>query len=223
MAVTLSADGLEAIARHEGLRLTAYKPVAAEQFWTIGYGHYGPDVRAGQRITRERALELLREDVASAVASVRRGVHVVLDQGKFDALVSFTFNVGGGAFAGSTLLKRVNARQWAAAAHEFGRWVRDASGHALDGLVKRRATEAAMFLAGSAQGAASWLTPVELRRVRELDALRKAGKGRSDRAQVLAGVLTEQRKRIWRAAQGAGGWDAANRRERYRSLLARTS
>lgn len=78
-------------------------------------------------------------------------------------------------------------------------------------------------LARSLTGPIGWLTPVELRRVRELDAIRTgATPAHPDRERVLVRVLTDQRKRIWRAAQNPGGWTAHNRAKRYRSLLART-
>lgn len=128
----------------EGLRLKAYR-LPGEKYLTIGWGHYGPDVTAGMVITRERADELLRRDLWASVAAVNGAVRVPLTQGQFDALVSFTFNVGAGAFASSTLLKRVNEQQWKRATAEFGRWVFGVGHTKLPGLVVRRAQEARLF------------------------------------------------------------------------------
>lgn len=145
---TISERGVEFIADHEGLRLVAYKPDPGEPYWTIGYGHYGPDVKPGMRITPKRALELLREDVKWAEAAVRKHVDVRLNQGEFNALTSFVFNVGAGAFASSTLLRKLNGGDRKGAANEFGRWVNGASGP-LPGLVVRRQHERRLFLTGN--------------------------------------------------------------------------
>lgn len=221
MTLTLSNTGLETIARFEGLRLTAYPdPGTNGEPYTIGYGHTG-GVRPGQTITRARALAFLRQDVQTAVEGVRRAVHRDISQAKFDALVSFTFNVGVGAMSGSTLIRKLNAGDQYGAAAEFLKWVR-AGGHVMPGLVARRKIEQAMFLRGSAAGGHKWLTESEARWVTEYDRLLTTGRD-VQRRRVLRRVMTEQRKRIWRAAQNSGGWDVANRRARYRSLLARTS
>ena len=140
----VSDNGLNIIKNHEGLRLTAYKPVAAEKYYTIGYGHYGPDVQPGQTITKEQAEDLLRKDVAGAEATVNKYVKVDLTQNQFDALVSFCYNVGSGNFKGSTLLKKLNKGDYEGAAQEFNKWNKG-SGKVLGGLVKRRAAESALF------------------------------------------------------------------------------
>jgi GH24 family phage-related lysozyme (muramidase)/LysM repeat protein len=140
-ATSLSQKGIDLIKSFEGLRTRAYRdPVGV---WTIGYGHTG-GVKPGQVISRERAEQLLRADTAWAQAAVRRSVKVPLTQGQFDALTSFTFNLGAGALASSTLVKKLNARDYAGAQKEFGRWVH-AGGEVLQGLVRRRAAEAKMF------------------------------------------------------------------------------
>jgi GH24 family phage-related lysozyme (muramidase) len=141
---SLSAQGLDLVKRFEGLRLAAYQDSAG--VWTIGYGHTG-NVRPGQRITEAQAEQLLRKDVAWAEDAVRKNVDVPLSQGQFDALVSFTFNLGSGALQRSTLLKKLNAGDYAGAQAEFGRFVH-AGGRVLPGLVRRRADEAALFGSG---------------------------------------------------------------------------
>jgi len=99
---------------------------------------------AGMTITREQAQDLLASDVAGAVACVNRAVTSAINQNQFDALVDFTFNCGSANFLSSTLLKKVNAGDFAGAALEFHRWIY-AKKIELPGLVKRRAAEAALF------------------------------------------------------------------------------
>lgn len=141
----ISEEGLQLIESAEGLRLDAYPdPGTGGEPITIGIGHTG-GVKLGDHITAEEAREYLRRDLDEAEDVVRRRVNVKLTQGQFDALVSFVFNVGPWAFAGSTLLRKLNARDYAGAAAEFGRWTH-AAGKVLPGLVKRRAAERELFL-----------------------------------------------------------------------------
>jgi lysozyme len=137
-----SNTGLALTRGFEGLRLEAYQDSAG--VWTIGYGHTGPEVRTGLRITESEAVGLLREDIASAVRCVRAAVKVPISQGQFDALVDFCFNAGCGSLLGSTLLHLVNRGEFASAAGQFGLWVH-AGGEVIPGLVRRRAAEAALF------------------------------------------------------------------------------
>jgi lysozyme len=137
-----SEKGLALTQQFEGLRLTAYQDSVG--VWTIGYGHTGADVHSGLTITQEQASAFLLQDVASAVATVNRLVTVALTQNQFDALVDFVFNAGSGNFAGSTLLRELNASKIEAAAAQFSRWVY-AGGKELPGLVKRRNAEADLF------------------------------------------------------------------------------
>ena len=120
---------------------------------TIGYGHVlhrGPVTAADRRLswTQQQALDALRGDCATAVAALRAGVTVRLTQPQFDALCSFAFNVGGGAFAASTLLKRLNAGDLGEVPTELMKWVRAGSVR-LPGLERRRAAEASLFTTGS--------------------------------------------------------------------------
>ena len=133
---------LNLITEYEGLRLQAYKRSA--DIWTIGYGHTA-SVSANDVITEEEALFFLRQDVAETEQAVNQYVHVPLTQNQFDALVSFTFNVGVGNFRTSTLLKKLNAGDDDGAAREFGHWIH-AGGKTLPGLVRRREAERALFL-----------------------------------------------------------------------------
>jgi lysozyme len=111
---------------------------------TIGYGHTGADVTAGKTITQAEAERLLRADVQWAEDAVNAALPGI-NQNQFDALVSFVFNVGAGAFASSTLLRKakVNANDPAIRA-EFAKW-KNAKGKVLPGLVKRRAAEADLY------------------------------------------------------------------------------
>lgn len=149
----LSAEGAAFIARFEGFRANLYDDAAGHS--TIGFGHLvhlgrtnGSEPEEFRRgISRERALELLREDAAAAAGEVRRSVRVPLTQAQLDALVSFAFNVGTGAFRESTLLRRLNAGEYDAVPSELGRWTK-AGGRTLAGLVRRRAAEGRLFATG---------------------------------------------------------------------------
>lgn len=134
------------IKQYEGLRLHAYQDSAG--VWTIGWGHTG-DVRRGQSITVHQAGALLALDIGIAAAAVNRHVEAPLNQGMFDALTSFVFNLGEGRLASSTLLKKLNLRDYHAAAAEFPKWVKATvrgKKITLPGLVRRRAAERAMFV-----------------------------------------------------------------------------
>ena len=136
-----SEKGLALIKEFEGYRATAYRdPVG---IWTIGYGRTR-HVREGQEVTPLQANEYLREDVADAERDVARLVRVPLTQNEFDALVSWTFNLGGRALSASTLLRRLNFGKHDQVPEQMLRWVY-AGGEKLAGLERRRAAEAAMW------------------------------------------------------------------------------
>lgn len=136
-----SQRGLDLIKQFEGLKLTAY--LCPANVWTIGYGTT-KGVTKGMTITAQRAEELLREDVAAFERGVSAAVRVPLEQHEFDALVSFAYNVGLGAFRTSTLLRLLNAGDKAGAAKQFDRWNK-AAGKPLAGLTRRRAAERKLF------------------------------------------------------------------------------
>ncbi len=132
---------IQKLKEFEGLRLVAYKPTKAERWYTIGYGHSAGDVRAGMRITEGNAEELLKRDLFF-VEKFINGIPKVKTQGQFDALVSFTYNVGVGNLKKSTLLKKImHDTPTAEIQREFMKWVYS-GGKRLDGLVKRRRWEA---------------------------------------------------------------------------------
>jgi len=134
-------DGVELIRHFEGCRFDAYLCPAG--VWTIGYGHTA-DVKEGDSIDQEAAEAFLIEDLEKFEQAVTRLVDVPLTQQQFDALVSWTFNLGAGNLAESTLLRKLNNYQYAEVPEQMMRWVK-AGGQVLDGLVRRRAAEAALF------------------------------------------------------------------------------
>ena len=142
----LSKDGAEFIAAFEGFRAKPYKDAVG--VWTIGFGHTAGVGPNSKRITRETGLELLQTDAATAATAVRDLVEVPLTQKEFDALVSFVFNLGAGALAESTLLKKLNKGDVNGAQNQFHRW-NHAGGQVLEGLTRRRAAEARLFRGGT--------------------------------------------------------------------------
>ncbi len=143
---TTGAAGIALIKKFEGLKLSAYKPVASEKYYTIGYGHYGADVKQDQTVTEAEAETLLKKDLATAEQAVN-SLGVALSQNQFDALVSFAYNCGTAAFLGSTLCKKVKANSNdSTIADEFARWNKSGK-TVLAGLTKRRAAEAELYFA----------------------------------------------------------------------------
>ena len=152
----LSSAGVRVIAGFEGFRSDLYDDAAGH--CTIGYGHLvhqghcdGSETAEFRKgVTRERALELLAEDAASAAAAVNDAVEVPLDQSQFDALTSFVFNVGSGAFRDSTLLELLNQGKYEEVPDQLNRWVK-AGSRTLPGLVARRKAEGELFASGTLQ------------------------------------------------------------------------
>jgi lysozyme len=137
----MSPAGLAMLEQFEGFSATPY---ADHKGNSIGFGHLIQPGEDYTYLTREQGEQLLAQDVASAERTVSAAVSVPLNQGQFDALVSFTYNVGAGAFRASTLLRKLNAGDYAGAAAEFPRWV-NASGQRNETLVARRDQEQALF------------------------------------------------------------------------------
>jgi len=138
---------LDLIRSFEGCRLDPY--VCPAGFWTVGYGATcgldGARVTAAHpTLTGDQAEDLLRRDLVLFERSVLRLVRVDLADNQLGALVSFAFNLGAGALRASTLLRRVNAREWEDVPRQFRRWVH-AGGRVLPGLVRRRAAEAELW------------------------------------------------------------------------------
>ena len=143
--MTISQKGIDFIKQFEGCRLTAYKPVSTEKYYTIGYGHYGVDVRRGMVITQQRAEELLKGDI-KPVERLLNGMGINYTQGQFDALTSWIYNLGVGNFKSSTMYKYiVSHKNDEAITDQMVKWV-NAGGMPLLGLRRRRVAEANMFL-----------------------------------------------------------------------------
>ena len=141
--------GIAIIRKYEGLRLQAY--ICPSGLPTIGFGatfyENGSKVQLSDKITRERADQLLFFQVSLFTGEVRRTVKSNLNDNQLGALVSFCFNVGGGAFSRSTLAKKANANpNDPTIRNEFMRWTRG-GGKVLPGLVKRREEEANLYFA----------------------------------------------------------------------------
>ena len=140
----ISDKGISLIKDYEGFSPVIYICPAGKP--TIGYGHV---VRANETIhapiNEEEAERLLLEDLNDYEASVLRLVSAELTQSQFDALVSFTYNLGAGNISRSTLLKKLNADDYQGAADEFERWDK-CNGKPLAGLSRRRRAEKALFL-----------------------------------------------------------------------------
>lgn len=139
----LSDKGIELIKTFEGFSAIPYNDVVGRP--TIGFGHLILPGEVFGSIGSMEATALLRKDCSKAVSCVNNNVKVQLNQNQFDALVSFTYNLGCGNFMASTLLKYVNLGNFQAAAAEFHKW-NHAGGKVVDGLTKRRNKEAQLFL-----------------------------------------------------------------------------
>lgn len=142
MSLSVSNNGLALIKKFEGCKLSAYKAINTEKYWTIGYGHYGSDVKQGQTITQAQADALLRTDCTSAEKAVNRYLDKYnWSQNQFDALVSFTYNCGAGNLNrllnnGNRTIAEISAKITA---------YNKAGGKVLKGLVTRRAAEKELF------------------------------------------------------------------------------
>ncbi len=152
----MSQNGRKLLQQWEGVRLNAYKDSAG--LLTIGVGHLltkselssgkidinGESVKYGNGLTSDQADALLAQDLKPAETTVNNNVKVELNQNQFDTLVSFTFNVGGGAFKGSTLLKKLNNGQYGEVSGQLMRWDK-AGGKVVPGLEKRRKNEVKLW------------------------------------------------------------------------------
>lgn len=141
----ISNKGRDFIKGFEALRLVAYPdPGTGDKPWTIGWGHT-KGVKRGDRITQAQAEQFLSDDVSVFELTANSAIKHPMTQNQFDALVSLAFNIGGSAFAGSTLVKKFNAGDARGAADEFSKW-KNSGGKVMPGLVKRRAAERETFL-----------------------------------------------------------------------------
>ncbi len=135
-------EGFHRVARADLGRAQPY--ICPAGYWTIGYGHLCD--RKHPPITEAEAEVYLARDLQSALAATLRYCPVLVteSEGRLAAIVDFTFNLGAGRLQTSTLRRRINQRDWAAAATELRRWVYG-GGKVLPGLVARRAAECALL------------------------------------------------------------------------------
>lgn len=145
--MNLNKESINLIKSFEGIMLKAYRDSVG--VLTIGYGHTTmagpPAVIPGMIVTEVQATDLLASDLKKYCAMVDRNVKVELNPNQYGALVSFTYNLGEGSLKSSTLLKKVNVKDFVGASKEFAKW-NHAGGQVLKGLTRRRMAEAALFL-----------------------------------------------------------------------------
>ena len=137
----ISPEGLALIKKFEGCELEAYQCSAG--VWTIGYGHT-KGVEEGMTITKDQAEQMLLEELIEYEVAVEEAVDNQLDQCMFDALVSWTYNLGPTNLNNSTMLKVLNAGKYDEVPAQIKRWNK-AGGKVLEGLVRRREAEALLF------------------------------------------------------------------------------
>lgn len=138
----ISQSGIELIKAHEGCELTAYKDQGG--VLTIGYGHTGQDFNDNSIWTQEQCDITLKNDLIRFEECVNRLVTVIINQNQFDALCSFSFNLGCRALANSTLLRLLNEGNPNGAALEFKKWDHIGAKE-IQGLLARRNDEATLF------------------------------------------------------------------------------
>ena len=139
----ITEKGLELIKKYEGFSASPY--ICPAGYLTVGYGHVvKPHEVFDSPISPDFAEEILSTDVADAERAVLRLIRVPLTDGQFDALVSFTFNLGSGVLQRSTLRQKINRMEYSHVPKEFARWIY-AGGKVLKGLVKRRNEEVLLF------------------------------------------------------------------------------
>lgn len=144
---SLSDNGMKLLEQFEGLKLEAYLDSA--NIATIGYGTIkypsGSRVKIGDKITKAQAKEYKLHDLKEFENTVNTSVTVPLSQNQYDALVSLSYNIGSGAFKNSTLLKKLNNKDYKGSADQFLVWIKS-GGKKVQGLVNRREAERKLFL-----------------------------------------------------------------------------
>ena len=136
----ISNQGIALIKSFEGCRLTAYKAVSTEKYYTIGWGHYGSDVKAGQTISQKEADALLLSDIQRFVKYTNTYTALLKpNQNQFDALTSFCYNAGPG-----TLKNLVSGRTLKEIAEHITDYTKS-GGKILKGLERRRQQEKELF------------------------------------------------------------------------------
>lgn len=142
----INRAGEQLIQSFEGCELEAYLDIAGVP--TVGWGHTGPEVKLGQHIDQAEAARLFDTDTDRFEAAVDKLTKGMATDGQFAALVSFAYNLGEGALASSTLLRKHNSGDFGGAAAEFAKWNKAKVGGKLvpvKGLTRRRAAEAKLY------------------------------------------------------------------------------
>lgn len=142
-----SQSMVDIIKEQEGLSLRACKAIPSEEYWSIGYGHYGAEVRENQTITESEAEALLKKDLEVFENCVNSVIKTDLTQSQFDACISLSYNIGIGAFENSDIVKFINSGKLGHACVDFPSW-RKAGGQILPGLYNRRQLEMEYFGVG---------------------------------------------------------------------------
>ena len=137
----ISQEGVSLIKKFEGCELEAYKCAAGK--WTIGYGRT-KNVKEGDTIEQEVADNLLNEEMSEYEGYINDMVESDLKQNEFDALVSWVYNLGSSNLSSSTLLQKLNTKEWDDVPNQIKRWNK-AGGKVLQGLIRRREAEALLF------------------------------------------------------------------------------
>lgn len=138
MTMQLGIKGKQLIKSFEGCSLKAYKAVSTEKYWTIGWGHYGSDVKQGQVITQAQADALFDKDIQKYVNYVN-ALNMKLNQNQFDALVSFCYNTGVGNLNRLCSDRNITS---------INKWITEynkSGGNVLAGLTRRRNAEKKLF------------------------------------------------------------------------------
>lgn len=141
MSRHINEDGINLIKTFEGYRSEPYTDSAG--IWTQGYGHTHGITANSSACTEEEAEQWLEDDLEDAERTVESGIHVLLNDNQFSALVSLVFNVGPSPLH-LTLGRKLNQSDYTGAADEFQRWCH-AGGKVVQGLVRRRDAEKSLF------------------------------------------------------------------------------
>jgi lysozyme len=215
----VSDAGLRLIEEFEGFSGTPYWDPYG-RVWTRGYGETEGIRQGSPRISREQAQARLRALVQDRYEPSIHQLGVELNQNQFDALCSFSWNLGAGIFTGA-LRQQLTGHSWTAAAHTMLSYDH-AGGHVLAGLQRRRRAEVNLFLTPIAP----YVPADEARWIREYDQLLKARPGSTTwikmRRRALRRRMNARILELVHLANDDGGWGKLNRENRYRALLART-
>ena len=139
--MNISNEGISLIKKFEGCELESYQDAVG--VWTIGYGHT-KNIKEGMTISKEQADNMLLNELDEYCEYVEKAVDVTLKQCEFDALVAWTYNLGPTNLNKSTMLKKLNNKEYQDVPHEIKRWNK-AGGKVLQGLVRRREAESLLF------------------------------------------------------------------------------